>query len=118
MSMDAPFERGQSVAWLEFDPEGMRVFRAEVTGVSRETYATWLISTTHGQERVNDRGEGPKLVPVDADIADDFVRRGDGFLVRSTTHDIEQSLDQSLDWQSFEQNLGKGDGKGKGGHKL
>jgi hypothetical protein len=110
MSMDAPYERGQSAAWLEFDENGMRVYRAEVVGVSKEAYDTWLISTTHGQERVNDQGEGPRLVPVDAEIAEEFTRRGDGFRVESTVRDIERSLNQSLDWQTFEQNLGKGRG--------
>jgi hypothetical protein len=106
--MTAPYERGQSAAWLEFDENGMKVYRAEVVGVSKEAYDTWLVSTTHGQERVNDRGEGPRLVPVDTEIAEEFARRGDGFLVESTVRDIDRELDQSLDWQSFEQDLGKG----------
>jgi hypothetical protein len=105
MSMDAPFGRGDTCAWLEFDERGMKVYRAEVVGVSKEATDLWLVSTTHGQERVNDQGEGPSLVPVDTEIAEEFARRGDGFLVESTVRDIERHLDQSLDWQSFEQNL-------------
>jgi hypothetical protein len=103
-----PFERGQSAAWLAFDENGMRVYRAEVVGVSKEATDTWLISTTHGQERVNDGGEGPRLVPVDTEIAKEFARRGDGFLVESTVRDIDRELNKSLDWQSFERGLGKG----------
>jgi len=45
----------------EFDAERKRICRAEVIGVSKEAYDTWLVSTTHGQERVNDRGEDPRL---------------------------------------------------------
>jgi hypothetical protein len=108
MSMDAPYERGQSAAWLAFDENGMRVFQASVVGVSKEATDVWLISTTHGQERVNDQGEGPRLVPIDPEIAKEFARRGDGFLVESTVRDIDRRLDQSLDWQSFEQDLGRG----------
>lgn len=105
--MSAPYERGQSAAWLEFDENGMRVYQASVVGVSKEATDLWLVSTTHGQERVNDRGEGPRLVPVDPEIAEEFARRGDGFLVESTVRDIDRELNKSLDWQSFERKLGK-----------
>jgi hypothetical protein len=107
--MDAsPFRRGDMCAWLEFDEKGMRVFQATVVGISQEAYQSWRVATTHGTEIVDDRGEGPRLVPIDADIAEDFARQGDGFLVESTVRDIDRELDQSLDWQSFEQDLGRG----------
>jgi hypothetical protein len=106
--MDAPYTRGDSAAWLAFDERGMKVFQAEVVGVAKEATDLWLIATTHGEERVNDQGEGPRLVPIDTEIAKEFASRGDGFLVESTVRDIDRRLDQSLDWQSFEQDLGRG----------
>jgi hypothetical protein len=85
--MASPYARGDTVAWLSIDPEGMRVHRAEVLGIEPEADG-WRVSTTHGTEHVDMRGEGSALVPSDEEIATELAQRGDGFLVRSTTQDI------------------------------
>jgi hypothetical protein len=102
--MAPPYGRGDTVAWLSIDPEGMRVHRAEVLGIEPEADG-WRVSTTHGTEHVDMRGEGPALVPSDEEIATEFAQRGDGFLVRSTMQDIEQTLDRSIDWEALERNI-------------
>ncbi|MGZ4626899.1 MAG: hypothetical protein ACXV3S_11555 [Kineosporiaceae bacterium] len=107
--MDAPYRRGDQVVWLALDEEGMRVYRAEVTDVSPEAAATWLVATTRGQERVNDQGEGRHLVPMDTDIAEEFDRHGDGFLVRSSRHDLDAGPDHSIDRDAGERDPGRGE---------
>jgi hypothetical protein len=111
--MAGPYAPGDSVAVLKNDPEGMRVHRATVTEVTQVERDTWRVVTTHGDEIVDRGGEGPSLVPVDPQLAQEFAEKGDGFLVESTVRDIERHLDQSLDWQSLERNLGQ-DGRGRG----
>ena len=110
--MAGPYAPGDSVAYLEHDPQGMRVHQATVVEVTQIERETWRIVTTHGDEIVDRGGEGPSLVPIDPQIAQEFVEKGDGFLIESTVRDIEQSLDQSLDWQTLERNLGQ-DGQGR-----
>jgi hypothetical protein len=48
---------------------------------------------------------GPDRPAADAEINDDLERQGDGFLVRSTVHEIEADLDPMLNWRQFEQDL-------------
>jgi hypothetical protein len=98
---------------MEHDPQGMRIYRAEVTEVSQEDPDSWRVSTTRGEEVVNREGEGPNLVPLDEEIANEIDEKGEGFLVESTVRDIERHLEQRLDWQSLERNLGQ-DGRGRG----
>jgi hypothetical protein len=111
--MAGPFAPGDQAVWLEDDPAGMRVWRAEILEVSQEEPDSWRVSTTRGEEVVNREGEGPSLVPMDEEIATDIARKGDGFLVESTVRDLERLLDQSLDWQTLEWDLGQ-DGPGLG----
>jgi len=103
--MAGPYAAGDSVAWLEYDPAGMRVNRATVTEVAQQDIDSWRIETTHGQEVVNREGEGASLVPMDEQIATEIQRNGDGFLVQSTVHDIEQHLEQSPEWPSLARDI-------------
>jgi hypothetical protein len=108
--MAGPYAPGDQVVYLEHDPAGMRIWKAEVTEVDQLDLDSWQISTTHGTEVVNRVGEGASIVPVDEEIARTLVQQGDGFLVTSTVRDIEQHLDQSIDWPSIERDLG-GEGR-------
>jgi hypothetical protein len=110
--MAGPYAPGDQVAFFENDPEGMRIWRAEVTEVIQEDLDSWRIETTHGAELVNREGEGPGLVPMDEQIATEITQNGDGFLVESTVRDIERHLDQQIDWPSIERSLGD-DGQGQ-----
>jgi hypothetical protein len=86
----------------------MRVWWATVTEVAQVDVESWRIQTTHGADIVNREGEAASIVPLDEQLAEQLARNGDGYLVESTVRDIERHLDQSLDWQSLEQNLDDG----------
>jgi hypothetical protein len=108
--MAGPYAPGDQVAFLEHDPQGMTVHQATVVEVTQIERDTWRIVTTRGDEIVDRGGEGPSLVPIDPKIAQEFIEKGDGFLVESTVRDIERHLEQSLDWQTLERSLGDGQG--------
>jgi hypothetical protein len=44
----------------------------------------WAVETLAGTERVDERGEGARLVPLDAEMAVEIEERGPSFVVRST----------------------------------
>jgi hypothetical protein len=50
-------------------------------------------------------GEGPALIPIDPQIAEEIVEKGDGFLVESTVRDLEQHLERSMEWPSIERSI-------------
>jgi len=104
-AMAGPYAPGDQVAFLEYDPDGMRVWRAEVTEVVQQDIDSWRIETTHGAEVVNREGEGPSVAPMDEQIATEIVSKGDGFLVESTVRDIERHLEESPEWRSLERNI-------------
>jgi len=91
--------------WLAVDPEGMRVEQTAVVDV-RPDGDGWTVETLAGTEHVDERGEGSRLVPLDAEMAAEFEDRGTSFVVvPSTVTNIEQDLDPSYDWQRFERDL-------------
>jgi hypothetical protein len=90
--------------WLEVDPAGMRVERTAVVDVPPDGDG-WTVETLAGTEYVDERGEGSRLVPLDAEMAAEFEDRGTSFVVRSTVDDLEHDLDPSYDWQRFEHDL-------------
>ena len=96
-------------AWVTapyFGPEGMRVHRTAVLAVRPEGDG-WSVETAAGIEHVDAYGEGSRLVPVDEELAAEFEEGGTSFVVLSTVDELEQDLDQSLDWQRFERDLGR-----------
>jgi len=103
--MAGPYAPGDTVAYLEYDPAGMRVWQATVTEVTQIERDTWRIVTTHGDEIVDRGGEGPALIPIDPQIAEEIVEKGDGFLVESTVRDLEQHLERSMEWPSIERSI-------------
>ena len=76
----------------------MRVERTAVVAV-RQDGDGWAVETLAGTERVDERGEGSRLVPLDAEMAVEFEERGSSFVVQSTVADLEQCLDQNLEWR-------------------
>ena len=46
-------------------------------------------------------------MPLDEELAAEFEERGTSFVVRSTVDELEQDLDQSLDRERFERDLGR-----------
>lgn len=114
--MTAPFRVGDPAVWLDIDPEGMRVQRTAVVAV-RPDGDGWSVVTLAGTERVDERGEGRQLVPLDPEMAAEFEDRdAASFVVRSTVDDIERDLDLAFDWHQFEQGLSvdRGDGRDLG----
>ena len=53
-------------------------------------------------------------MPLDAEMAVEFEERGSSFVVQSTVADLEQCLDQNLDWLRLEQDLGRDHGPERG----
>jgi hypothetical protein len=88
------------------DPDGMRVERTAVVAV-RPDGDGWTVETLAGTERVDEQGEGPRLVPLDAQMAAEFDDRGASFVIRSTVDELDQDVDPSYDWHRYEQQLGR-----------
>lgn len=104
--MTAPHGVGMPAVWLDDDPEGMLVQRTAVLAVRPEGDG-WSVETAAGIEHVDASGEGSRLVPLDEELAAEFEERGTSFVVRSTVDELEQDLDQSLDRERFERDLGR-----------
>lgn len=102
--MAPPYARGDHVAWLNTDHDGVRVRRVEVLEVTAERDG-WSVRTTEGHEWVDRRGEGSRLVPIDDELQRDFEVRGESFIVESTVQQIESQLDPNLDWRQFDHDL-------------
>jgi hypothetical protein len=111
--MTAPYRVGEPAVFISDDPDGMRVERTAVVAV-RADGDGWSVETLAGTEHVDERGEGSRLVPLDAEMAAEFEDRGTSFVVRSTVDDLEQDLNPSYDWQRFEQELGQERGPEQG----
>jgi hypothetical protein len=109
----APYRVGDPAVFISDDPAGMRVERTAVVAV-RQDGDGWAVETLAGTERVDERGEGSRLVPLDAEMAVEFEERGSSFVVQSTVADLEQCLDQNLDWRRLEQDLGRDHGPERG----
>jgi hypothetical protein len=108
--MSAPFRVGDPAVWLEVDPEGMRVELTAVLRV-RPDGDGWVIDTPLGAERVDEHGDGPRLVPLEHEMAVEFEERDTtSFVVPPTTADVELGRDmelfEQLDWRRLEQDLG------------
>jgi hypothetical protein len=94
--MPAPYERGQPLAWIEIDPDGLRVHRATVDTIETSPTADrWTITTDRGSTTVDATGIGADAVPLDPDIAEDLYIYGDGYLVTPTAIDLGHSLDEN-----------------------
>lgn len=87
------YNRGDKAAYLEPDPEGTRIYEAEITSADgmRVTFRVG-IDTEERWANVNEAGYAlapgePKIVPFDEVLAQDLANNGDGFLVRPTMRD-------------------------------
>jgi len=111
--MTAPFRVGDPAVFISDHEDGMRVERTAVLDV-RPDGDGWTVETLAGTEHVDERGEGSRLVPLDAEMAAEFEDRGTSFVVRSTVTNIQQDLDPSYDWHWFERELGQERGPEQG----
>ena len=94
--MSAPFEPGNTVAWMEIDPDGLRVHRATVQTIQRSTAPDrWSVTTDRGTTTVDNTGVGSAAVPLDPDIQADLYIHGDGYLVTSTSIGLESSTEEN-----------------------
>jgi hypothetical protein len=91
--MAAPYERGQQVAYIETDPDGLRVHRATVTNIQALEWGRWAVQTDWGFSAVDAQGIGAELVPLDPEIEAEMFVLGDGYLVTAARVDLERSLD-------------------------
>jgi hypothetical protein len=65
------------------------------------------VETDAAIEHVDASEEGSRLVPLNEELAAEFEERGTSFVVRSTVDEFEPDLDQLLDRQPFERDLGR-----------
>jgi hypothetical protein len=93
--MSAPFEPGNTVVWMEIDPDGLRVHRATVQTIQRAAApGRWSVTTDRGTTSVDNTGIGSAALPLDPDIQADLYLHGDGYLVTSTSIGVESSTEQ------------------------
>ena len=88
--MTAPFRTGSPAVFITDHPDGMQVELTAVLRV-RPDGDGWLVDTSAGTEWVDQRGEGARLVPLDAEMAVEFEERDvSRFVVRlrSTTWSV------------------------------
>ena len=102
--MAAPFRVGDRAVWIDADPKGLRVSRTTLVNV-RPDGDGWTVVTLAGTERVDERGEGSRLVPLDTEMAVELEDRGTSFVGKSTVDDIERNPEPGLDWRLFEHDL-------------
>jgi hypothetical protein len=98
--MTPPYQHGHPVAWIETDPQGVRVHRASINTIEPALEPDhWLITTDRGTTAVDQTGVGSNAVPLDPDIAEDLHVYGDGYLVTSTLIELDLGADEdsSLD---------------------
>jgi hypothetical protein len=98
--MTAPYSPGQTLAWLETDPDGLRVHRATVAAVEPSGEGDhWKIRTDRGLTTVDDMGAGARILPLDPEIETELYIHGDGYLVRPTAIELHRTIDEdaSLD---------------------
>jgi hypothetical protein len=98
--MTAPYSPGQTLAWLETDPDGLRVHRATVAAVEPSGEPDhWKIRTDRGLTTVDDMGAGARTLPLDPEIETELYIHGDGYLVRPTVIELDRAIaeDTSLD---------------------
>jgi hypothetical protein len=109
--MTAPFRTGDPAVWLDLSDNGLRATQVAVLRVVQigDRYG---VETTLGCDVVDERGEGSRLLPMDAELAQEFQEHGPSFVVRSTEREIEQDLDRSLDWRRFEDDLARDSDRG------
>ncbi|MEN3263913.1 hypothetical protein [Pseudonocardia sp.] len=92
--MSAPFEPGSALAWMEIDPDGLRVHRATVETIEHTAAGRWSVTTDHGTATVDGTGVGSVAVPLDPDIEADLYIYGDGYLVSPTSLGVEDSAQE------------------------
>lgn len=94
--MAPPYTPGQTLAWLDADPEGVRVHRATVLSIEQaDQPERWTVSTERGLAIVDRAGVGAHAVALDTDIQTELYIRGDGYLVDPTHIELAHTLDQT-----------------------
>jgi hypothetical protein len=103
--MAAPYVPGDSCVFLESQQHGLSVHQAVVLQVEPEG-DHWRVETTHGAELVGDDGSGPRLLPMDPELAEEFARLGDGYAVLPTMPERERDQKRDIDGHDRERGLG------------
>jgi len=105
-----PYTPGQTLAWLDLDPDGIRVHRATVSHIEASAeHDRWRISTDRGDAIVDHTGNSGHVIPIDTDIATQLYVRGDGYLVRPTLMDHPHVLERDINDLALDHDTGLGD---------
>jgi|SRR5581483_2885063 len=108
--MAPPYAPGNRVAWIDTDPEGIRVHRATVVQIDAASQrGRWLVTTDRGSAVVDPSGQSGHILPIDADIATELYLKGDGFLVRPTASDQQQVYEQHSTAATLDHEMDLGD---------
>jgi hypothetical protein len=92
--MTAPYSPGQALAWLEPDPDGLRVHRASITDIAPSTEpGEWTITTDRGHTTVDTTGTSARAVPLDSEIETELYIHGDSYLVVPAVIELDRALD-------------------------
>ena len=95
--MNRPYTPGQSLAWLDPVPDGVRVYRATVLDIQPATDPDhWSITTDRGHAIVDQTGNSGRVLPIDTDIAKELWARNDGYLVHPTLSDHHRTVERDI----------------------
>lgn len=102
--MSQPYTPGETLAWVDSDPEGIRLYRATVLHIEPTEHGRWAVTTDRGDGTVDHTGNSGHILPLDVDIAADLYLRGEGYLIHPTLTDSHLTVerdgyehDESLD---------------------
>lgn len=95
--MPPPYKPGQFLAWVQPDPEGVRVHRALVRDIEPADATHWRVTTDRGTALVDDAGHAGHVLPIDADIARELWAHDGDWLVRPTYLDHAQDISRTRD---------------------
>jgi hypothetical protein len=96
--VNQPYSPGQALAWLDPDPDGIRVHRATVIHIepAAEQIDHWHVTTDRGDATVDESGSSGHVLPIDTDIAGELWERGDGYLIHPTFADHHRTVERDI----------------------
>lgn len=108
--MKPPYSPNEHLAWIDPDPDGIRVYQATVIHVSAATKPQhWLVRTDRGSAVVDQNGESGHIVPIDIDIATELYLKGDGYLILPTLIDQQHTFERHSNSAGLDHDTDLGD---------
>lgn len=108
--MEPPFKPGDAAVFLSDDERGVRVRQTVVVSVT-EDGDSWNVRTVHGADRVDERGEGSQVLPLDREMAVIVGDRGPNFILRPTHEEAKH--ERSLRERNYDRHHDRGPDRGR-----